>query len=549
MHRWLQIPLASVVCVASVHAQAQNNDMAEARAAYKKRDYANTAKLLQPLVDAGNADAMVLLGRMHLAGQGVVKDESVALELFKKSADANNAEGVFYLGRQTHLGNGLPKDEKQAVALYLKAAQMGDANAQLWYALSIYRGYGGMVADKPASFAWFQRAAEQGNSAAQNWMGILHDAGDGVEKNPYEAIKWFRKSAQQMDSGGQRSLGIRYALGLGVARDDAEALKWLLSAAYLRDVDAMHWVGSFYENGRSVVADPVAAHMWYSLFLSRDSSNSTAKAAFSKLVDKMTPTQISEAQSKAKNWPASADLVRALAATGVQGTNESGTSFTTVSKPSGPSKSGSGFAMGAPMRYVVTNFHVVKGCKSLRVMPQDLAATVRAKDERNDLALLDVPGLNLPALKLRTGRGIRPGDDLVTLGFPLAGILAAGASVSTGTLTNLGGIDNDTSRFQISVPTQPGNSGGPVLDAYGQVVGAVVAQINAGAVSQATGGSIPQNVNFAINTATLSSFLDASGVDHDLAQHHQDPKAKKLTTSDIGALGIKSTVKISCLNN
>lgn len=547
MVRWLRFPLAALVCLASLHINAQSDNIADAREAYKAREYSIAAKLLRPLVNAGNSDAMVLFGRMHLAGQGVVKDESIAVDLFKKSADANNPEGTFYLARQMHRGNGLPKDEKQAVALYLKAGQLGDVGGQLWYGISIYRGLGGLTADKAASFAWFQRAAEQGDASAQNWLGTLYDAGEGTEKNPFEAIKWFRKSAQQMHAAGQRSLGIRYARGQGVARDDAEALKWLLSAVYLRDDDALEWVGSFFEYGRSVVPDPVAAYMWYTLALVRDSNSSSGKTALSRMADKLTPAQITEAQNKAKSWPVAADMARAIAATGVQVATEAGTTVATLGKPFGPTKSSSGFAMGDPLRFVVTSYHAVKGCSSLRVMPQDLAATVRAKDERNDLALLDVSGLSLPALKLRTGRGIRPGDDLVTLGFPLAGILAAGASVSTGSLTKLGGSDNDTSRFQISVPTQLGSSGGPVLDAYGQAVGVVVSQIDGGTGNQVT-DSIPQNINFAVNIATLSSFLDASGVDYELSQIQQDPKAKKLTTSDIGALGLKSTVKISCLN-
>lgn len=548
MQRWLYLPVMTLVCVASLHVYAQSGDIAGARDAYKKRDFSTAVKLLQPLIDEGNAEAMVLLGRMRLAGQGVNKDEAVAVELFSKGAEANNPEAIFYLARQIHSGNGLPKDEKQAVALYLKSGQLGNADGQLWYALSIYRGYGGMAADKPASFGWFQRAAEQGNAPAQNWLGVLYDAGDGVEKNPFEAIKWYRKAALQFEPNGQRNLGVRYAIGQGVARDDAEALKWLLSAAYLRDNPAMEWVGSFYERGRSVVPDPITAYMWYSLYVARDPASSTGKAALARVGEKLTPAQITEAQTRAKQWPVSTDLIRAISATGISNASGETPSAFAASKPNIPIKSGSGFAMGSPLRYVVTNFHVIKNCKSLRAMPMDLVATMRAKDERNDLALLEVPGLNVPPLKLRTGRSIRPGDDLITLGFPLAGLLASGASVSTGTLTNLGGLDNDTSRFQISVPTQPGNSGGPVLDSYGQVVGVVVAQINAVNLSQ-TIGSIPQNVNFAINTASLSSFLDASGVDHDVTQSHLDAKAKKLDAADIGALGRKSTVKVECLSN
>ncbi|MYM24081.1 hypothetical protein GTP46_15640 [Duganella sp. FT135W] len=356
-----------------------------------------------------------------------------------------------------------------------------------------------------------------------------------------------------MDPNGQRSLGAAYARGNGVARDDAEALKWLLSAAYLRDVDALDWVAVFYENARGgLVQDLVAADMWYTLALARDSRRSSSKAGFERVAAKLTPAQLAEAQNKAKQWPVPADIAKAIIATDAfkaagagAGTLPATAGSTVVKAPAGGARSGSGFVIGVGPTYVVSNYHVVKDCKNIKIMPFDLPAVLRAKDERNDLALLSVANLQAPPLKVRAGRGVRPGDDLITLGYPLAGILAAAASVNTGTLTSLGGVNNDTSQFQMSVPTQPGNSGGPVLDTYGQLVGVVVAQLNVVALGQAI-GSIPQNINFAINTATLSGFLEASNVDFGTSHVQQDAKAKHMEAADVGSLARRSTVKVEC---
>ncbi|GAB2874398.1 hypothetical protein GCM10027277_49540 [Pseudoduganella ginsengisoli] len=530
--------------------------MAAATEAIKRRDYSTAIKLLQPLADNGQPAAMALLGKLHLYGQGTIKDESIAVRLFKKATEAGSAEGTYLLAQQIYLGNGLEKDEARAVSLYLRAAQLGNADAKFWYGLSLYRGLGGLQKDPPASLAWFRQAAEQGQALAQSWLGGFYDHGDLVEKNPYEAINWYRKAALQFEPQAQRNLGVAYARGIGVSRDDAEAFKWLHSAAYLRDSLAQDWVGAFYENGRYVLPDLALAYMWYALSVAHDGRNKLAKAAIERVTAKLTPAQLAEAQSKLKQWPVNAELLKAVNDTGAiklldssapeQPTGTAGTTASAAREPiAAVNKSGTGFVIGTLPSFVVTNFHVVKGCRAIKVMPSGLPAVVQAKDERNDLALLSVANLRAPSLKLRSGRTIRPGDELVTLGYPLSGLLAAGASVSTGTLTNLGGLGNDTSLFQISVPTQPGNSGGPVLDHYGQVVGVVVSQINAVSISQVT-GVIPQNINFAINASTLSSFLDASNVDFGTTQLQQDAKAKRMEAADVGVLGRRSTVKIEC---
>ena len=100
---------------------------------------------------------------------------------------------------------------------------------------------------------------------------------------------------------------------------------------------------------------------------------------------------------------------------------------------------------------------------------------------------------------------------VVAVGFPLPGLLASEANVTTGIVSALAGIGDDTRFLQMTVPVQPGNSGGPLLDLEGRVVGVVVGKLDAVKVASVT-GDIPQNVNFAIKAGVLRSFLDASAV-------------------------------------
>ncbi|MYM24082.1 hypothetical protein GTP46_15645 [Duganella sp. FT135W] len=178
----------AVMLSAVLHAHAQDNELAAAKEAIKKRDYATAVKLLQPLIEKEDPKAMAAMGRMRLAGQGVVKDEGAALELFKKGADLGDPESIYLLARQTHLGNGLPRDDQKAVALYKKAADMAYPDARLWYGLSLYRGIGGLTQDKAAAVPWVRSAAEQGHSLAQAWLGDFYRDGEVVEKDLYQAV-------------------------------------------------------------------------------------------------------------------------------------------------------------------------------------------------------------------------------------------------------------------------------------------------------------------------------------------------------------------------
>lgn len=186
-------------------------------------------------------------------------------------------------------------------------------------------------------------------------------------------------------------------------------------------------------------------------------------------------------------------------------------------RPSTPDSSGSGFFV-TRTGHLMTNFHVVDGCGALRVkaMGGNLqTAQVVAVDSRNDLALLRVSGAS-PASTFRGGRSARHREGVVAIGYPLRGLLASEASVTDGIVSALAGIQNDTTYLQFTAPIQSGNSGGPLLDESGNVIGIVVAKLNAIAVARST-GDLPQNANFAISAAIVRAFLDANDITYESA--------------------------------
>jgi S1-C subfamily serine protease len=112
--------------------------------------------------------------------------------------------------------------------------------------------------------------------------------------------------------------------------------------------------------------------------------------------------------------------------------------------------------------------------------------------------------------------------------------------VTTGIVSSLSGMRNDSRFLQISAPVQPGNSGGPLFDTTGQIVGVVTAKIPVLRIAAAT-GNIPENINFAIKTGALRDFLDNSVVPYQTAE----PKGE-LKTTDIAGNARPYTMLISC---
>ncbi len=163
---------------------------------------------------------------------------------------------------------------------------------------------------------------------------------------------------------------------------------------------------------------------------------------------------------------------------------------------------------------LLTNAHVVSECTSVSVSPPGVSgwvsAQVLAKDRNNDLALLRVSVDPMPKPPLFR-RNVRLGEDVAVFGFPLTGLVASSGNFTKGSITALAGLQDDTTKMQLAAPIQPGNSGGPVLDQTGAVIGVVVGKLNALMVAKAT-GNIPEQINFAIKANTALGFLEANGV-------------------------------------
>ena len=194
---------------------------------------------------------------------------------------------------------------------------------------------------------------------------------------------------------------------------------------------------------------------------------------------------------------------------------------------------------------VMTNQHVIAGCNRVILRSPSghwLASTgyLRA-DAELDLAVLNVPGLVGPALAFRTGPDVRRGEGVVAYGFPLAGLLSSDPKLTQGVVNGLRGIGDNPNQYQISAEVQPGNSGGPLVDMQGRIVGVVVSKLNAQRVAQRT-GDIAQNVNFAVQGQAALAFARRAGVEPRLAEG----AGRDLSAADVGEITHRSTLFIRC---
>ena len=203
-------------------------------------------------------------------------------------------------------------------------------------------------------------------------------------------------------------------------------------------------------------------------------------------------------------------------------------------------RSGSGFAIS--QAHIVTNAHVVAQCKSVLVFSgaQQAAARVLASDSGADLAVLQT-SLSVPkTLAIRTQPALRLGESVIAFGFPLTGTLSRGGNLTTGNVSALAGFEDDPKYIQVTAPAQPGNSGGPLLDGGGNLIGVIEGGLDALTALKRT-GSVPQNVTFAVRSDVLETFLQAHKIAYDVATTDS-----QLSVADVGGLAKEASVRIEC---
>ncbi|WP_180336017.1 S1C family serine protease [Pleomorphomonas diazotrophica] len=206
---------------------------------------------------------------------------------------------------------------------------------------------------------------------------------------------------------------------------------------------------------------------------------------------------------------------------------------------------GSGFFVNGD-GYLLTNAHVIDGCKDAIVRQSNAdvqPATIVARGQTNDLAILKVSSKSPAFGKFRGSPPVRLGDSVVVFGYPLAGFLSSTGNISVGFVSALAGAGDDMSKLQISAPVQSGNSGGAVVDLSGHVIGIVVSKSDTQARGTTGNDDIEviQNVNFAIKADLARFFLDANQIRYDV-----EASGDELKTPDVADIARSFSVQVAC---
>jgi len=170
---------------------------------------------------------------------------------------------------------------------------------------------------------------------------------------------------------------------------------------------------------------------------------------------------------------------------------------------------GSGFVI-QQNGYILTNYHVIKKATRITItVPGREAVSARlvTTDQEKDLAILQVSLRNLTALPIASSDTVQVLDSVTVLGYPLPSELGTALSASDGKVNAVReGHSGGTRLFQIDANVNPGNSGGPLLNNHGEVVGIVVAKINSLLYAKEN-GALPERINFAIPINDAQALL------------------------------------------
>jgi len=223
---------------------------------------------------------------------------------------------------------------------------------------------------------------------------------------------------------------------------------------------------------------------------------------------------------------------------------------------------GSGFFV-SKMGHVITNAHVVHNCNKVSVgdnankqVPAELINT----DRSNDLALLKLSTLEMASAESKSliqklsivvvplankgllrSEDVRLGEKVLVAGYPFGDVFSNTIKVTSGIVSATSGAGDDTGQFQLDAAVQPGNSGGPIYDSSGNIVGVVVSQLDKMKMAKAI-GSMPENVNFGIKASTVKQFLISSGLPSKKAE-----QAEEKSTEQLAEIAKNQALMVMCL--
>ncbi len=198
-----------------------------------------------------------------------------------------------------------------------------------------------------------------------------------------------------------------------------------------------------------------------------------------------------------------------------------------------PFGSGTGFVTSSGNdANIITNFHVIDDCDEVIIAHKGnrIKSKIYAVDRTNDMAILKAK-INVSKVFTVALNDVQLLEDIIIAGFPLGKEVSANVKVTKGSVSSLAGFGDNSSNFQTDAALNQGNSGGPIVNYKGNVVGVAVATWVEEGV---------QGVHFGIKSSTLRSFAKSNNISFNA------PRNEKLTNKELGELISEATVYLEC---
>lgn len=209
-------------------------EMDDALTAYHKGDLDRALTLFQPQAEKGNPVAARYIGEMYETGDGVAKDDALALKWLRMAAEKGDAEAQFRMGVIYSVGTeAAAKNQEESLAWMRKAAAQDHPLAKKTVAIAEAMPINGAKMDAMAAgvMQMMIKGAEAGNAETQRDLANAYGAGGMGPRDPAKELYWYRKSAENGNVPSQIMLGLYYRDGIGVPKDHTQAKIWLEKAA------------------------------------------------------------------------------------------------------------------------------------------------------------------------------------------------------------------------------------------------------------------------------------------------------------------------------
>ena len=434
---------------------------------------------------------------------------------------------------------GETKNYEKAMELLIKAAIPADEGVGIYkngyppaqHSLgTIYAEGMGVNQNYEEALNWYRMAAAHGYAESQYSLGVMYYKGNGVNRDLKEAASWYQRAAERGHVRSQLNLGRMYKLGEGVSQNSEKAARFTLAAAQQGAAIAQVQLGEAFEKEpNDQLQDNEEAYYWYSLAIKN-------KADLDASMDANLAVKVSEGLERVRKLLTKEQRDRI----DVRVNNW---------KPRVLYASGTGFYINE--NHLLTNAHVLRWEDDYGNEQEfdEVRNGLRYVEEKSgsldigvDLALLFDARGNKDIANFRS-YPVDLGEEIVVYGFPLSHILSYKGNITSGIVSGLMSTISEPhpeNRFQHTAPTQKGNSGGPVFDAAGNVVGVVVSSLNPDVIQH-------QNVNFAIKFDVIEDFLQINNI-----TDYKEPipvVGKDVDIKDIYKDAEKFTTIISCYVN